>query len=44
MKKHYKNPIIDLAFLSEKDILDVSNAGETELLIEDSTWTSGGAS
>lgn len=42
MKKHYLNPIIDLALLSEKDVLDSSTDATDEVLIEDSLWTTGG--
>ena len=43
MKKDYLNPIIDVALLSEKDVLDSSVEASTEVLIEDSPWTTGGA-
>ena len=43
MKKDYLNPAINIALLSDEDTLTASAEATTEVLIEDSTWTAGGA-
>ena len=42
MKKHYLDPIIDVAFLSDEDVLVVSVSEESsEVFIEDGLWGGG---